>query len=86
MKEDYILKKQIEDDYIKSYYETRLKKLNVPELFCVLEGKFGKNIMLKGIDFFEKATQRERNEQIGGHRSGENENAKNKSSCTVCTI
>lgn len=54
-KEYYILKKQIEDDYIKSYYETRLKALNIPELFCVLEGKFGKNLILlchENIDEF----------------------------------
>lgn len=54
-KEYYILKKQIEDDYIKSYYETRLKNLNIPELFCVLKSKFGKNIILlchENIDEF----------------------------------
>ena len=63
-----------------------LKEKNLVKCILDIKDKFGKNIMLKGIDFFEKATQRERNEQIGGHRSGENENAKNKSSCAVCTI
>lgn len=36
-----------------------------------IQDKFGKNAILKGIDFNEKATQRERNNSIGGHRSGE---------------
>ena len=32
--------------------------------------KFGKNSLLKGIDLMPEATQRERNQQIGGHKSG----------------
>jgi len=32
--------------------------------------KFGKNSLLRGIDLLPKATQRDRNTQIGGHRSG----------------
>ena len=33
--------------------------------------KFGKNALLRGIDLLPQATARERNLQIGGHRSGE---------------
>lgn len=36
-----------------------------------IQDKFGKNAILKGLDLNEKATQRERNQSIGGHRSGE---------------
>lgn len=36
-----------------------------------LQDKFGKNTILKGHDLEEKATQRERNNSIGGHKSGE---------------
>lgn len=36
-----------------------------------LQDKFGKNTILKAHDLSEKATQRERNNSIGGHRSGE---------------
>ena len=36
----------IEDEYIKSYYEIRLKDLNVEELFNILYEKFGKDIIL----------------------------------------
>ena len=43
-------------------------------LICARNGSarlIGKNAILKGIDLNEKATQRERNNSIGGHRSGE---------------
>ena len=40
-----------------------------------IQDKFGKNAVLSGIDFFDTSTQRERNRMIGGHNSGENENA-----------
>lgn len=36
-----------------------------------MKKKFGKNAVLKGINLEEGATTRERNTQIGGHRSGE---------------
>ena len=36
-----------------------------------IQDKFGKNSLLKGLDLEEKATQRERNLSIGGHKSGE---------------
>ena len=40
------LKKEIEDEYIKSYYETRLKGLDVYELLDTLYNRFGRNIIL----------------------------------------
>ena len=40
-----------------------------------IRGKFGKNAILKGMNFEEGATARERNAQIGGHRAGEGEKA-----------
>lgn len=36
-----------------------------------IQKKYGKNSLLKGLDLEEKATQRERNLSIGGHKSGE---------------
>ena len=35
-----------------------------------LKKRFGKNSILKGMDLLEAATTRERNQQIGGHKSG----------------
>lgn len=40
------LKQQIEDEYIISYYETRLKELNVYELLEYFEKKYGNEIIL----------------------------------------
>ena len=40
------MRKQIENQYIESYYETRLKELDVVELFSVLQEKFGNHIIL----------------------------------------
>lgn len=35
-----------------------------------LKSRFGKNSILRGMDLFEAATTRQRNEQIGGHKKG----------------
>ena len=44
---DYIeLRRQIENEYISSYYETRLKDLDIEELLYTLESKFGDKIIL----------------------------------------
>lgn len=34
-----------------------------------VKGKFGKNALLRGMSLTEKATARERNEQVGGHHA-----------------
>lgn len=39
-------RKQIEDEYIKSYYETRLKDLDVEKLLYKFSGRYGDNIIL----------------------------------------
>ena len=49
------MRKQIEDQYIESYYETRLKELDVMELLDNLQQKFGNQIILlchENIDEF----------------------------------
>ncbi len=46
LKEYIEFRKKIEDEYIRSYYETRLKDLNIEELLTTLENKFGNNIVL----------------------------------------
>ena len=38
-----------------------------------LQDKYGKNVIFKAIDLEEKATLRDRNNMIGGHNSGEDE-------------
>lgn len=42
----------------------------IQETVIDIKSKFGKNCILKGTDLKEEATARERNLQIGGHKSG----------------
>ena len=55
LKEYLEFRKQIEDEYIRSYYEIRLKDLNVNELLYTLNERFGNEIVLlchESIDEF----------------------------------
>ena len=47
--------------------ETKERKLQ--ETMLALKNKYGKNAVLKGMNFMEGATARARNGQIGGHRA-----------------
>ncbi len=47
------------------------KEQRIQEAMLSIKGRFGKNSILKGISLEEAATMRERNRQIGGHKSGE---------------
>jgi len=51
------------------------KEKRVTKSVLEIKDKFGKNSILKGMDYLPNATQRDRNQQIGGHRSGESEDA-----------
>lgn len=51
-------------------YEASCKNRKVQEAVLNIKGRYGKNAILKGMNFEENATTRERNTQIGGHRSG----------------
>ncbi len=46
------------------------KNRRMQEAVLRIKQKYGKNAILKGMDLEEHATSRERNTQIGGHRSG----------------
>ena len=39
------------------------------EAILAIKKKYGKNAILKGLNFEEGATQRERNKQVGGHKA-----------------
>ncbi|MDE7197421.1 MAG: DNA repair protein [Lachnospiraceae bacterium] len=47
------------------------KNREVQKAVISIKNKFGKDAILKGMNLEEGATTRERNHQIGGHRSGE---------------
>ena len=51
----------------KAYNERREENMQLAVL--KIKRKFGKNAILKGMNFEEGATMRERNQQIGGHRA-----------------
>lgn len=45
--EEYLkLRRQIEDEYIKEFYETRLKDLDIIELLLCFKEKYGENIII----------------------------------------
>ncbi|MCF0166829.1 MAG: DNA methylase, partial [Bacteroidales bacterium] len=45
------------------------KERRLMEATLSLKKRFGKNSILKGVNYEEGATQRERNQQIGGHKA-----------------
>ena len=48
-----------------------IKNRKIQQAVLDIKKKHGKNAILKGIDFEDGATRKERNRQIGGHKSGE---------------
>ena len=45
------------------------KERRIQEARLAIKQRFGKNAILKGLNFEEGATAKERNEQIGGHKA-----------------
>ena len=45
------------------------KERKLQEAMLAIKGKYGKNAVLKGMNFQEDATTRERNGQVGGHHA-----------------
>ena len=53
----------------KTEKERQDKERRQQEAILRLREKFGKNVVLKGLNFADGATQKERNRQIGGHKA-----------------
>ena len=51
--------------------EDSIKNKVIQETMLKIKSRYGKNAILKGMNFQEAATARERNCQIGGHKAGE---------------
>lgn len=49
--------------------ETQQAERNLQDAVLAVKERFGKNALLRGTSYREKATARERNNQIGGHRA-----------------
>ena len=50
--------------------EDSIKNKIIQETMLKIKSRYGKNAILKGMNFQEAATTRERNRQIGGHKAG----------------
>lgn len=62
---DYEAVKRQEANDNKFFVEERERQ----KLILDLQKKFGKNVILKGLNFADGATQKTRNRQIGGHKA-----------------
>ena len=62
-----LLEKECYDLFSDIEKQNRQKKLQ--KTMLEIQRRYGKNAILKAEDYFEGATIRERNMQIGGHRS-----------------
>ena len=49
--------------------EARRKEKQLQKAILQIQKKYGKNAVLKGTNFLEGATMKERNNQVGGHRA-----------------
>ena len=45
------------------------KERNIQRALLDLQGRYGKNVVLKGMNLMEGATTKERNGQVGGHKA-----------------
>ena len=64
----------IMDEYYESFdlfsdYDALQKEKNIQRAIIEIKERYGKNAVLKGMNFFEKATTRKRNTLIGGHNA-----------------
>lgn len=57
--------------------EKQIKGKALQEALLQIRAKYGKNAILKGLNYAPEATGRERNMQIGGHKSGKDGNSTN---------
>ena len=53
----------------KAEEESQAKERRIQETLLNIKSKFGKNSILRGLNFEEGATAIERNKQIGGHKA-----------------
>lgn len=66
---DNVIPQQEEQADLFTDIAAQKKESSLQRTMLSIQGKFGKNAILKGADLTEGATVRERNEQIGGHHA-----------------
>ena len=62
-------KQEKRDMELQSAVDELRKEKKAQQAILEIQKKYGKNSIMKGMNLNEEATGRERNEQIGGHRS-----------------
>ena len=62
-------KAEIQLDLFDDHLENDGKERRRQEAILAIKKKYGKNAILKGMNFEEGATARERNQQVGGHKA-----------------
>ncbi len=60
---------EAQEKHKKEEHEALEKERRIQEARLAIKKRFGKNALLKGLNFEEGATAKERNEQIGGHKA-----------------
>ena len=46
-----------------------MRERRLQQTVLAIKDKYGKNSILKGMNYFERSTARERNKTVGGHNS-----------------
>ena len=69
MPEQLDLFDQSNENLSDSQLQAAEKEQRMQEAMLSIKQKFGKNAILRGLNFEEGATARERNQQIGGHKA-----------------
>ena len=62
-------KQEKKDMELQSVVNELRKEKKAQQAILEIQKKYGKNAIMKGMSLQEEATGRERNEQIGGHKS-----------------
>ena len=67
---DLIWLGRIEQKLFSAYAVDELRDRDIQQALLDVKGKYGKNAILRGISYYQKATGKLRNKLIGGHNSG----------------
>ncbi len=73
-----VIEEGFEQETLFEDFEDREKERKKMQAVSSIKKKFGKNAIFKALDLKKEATARERNRQIGGHKSGEGQKNENK--------
>ena len=67
---DLIWLGRVEQKLFSAYAVDELRDRDIQQALLDVKGKYGKNAILRGISYYQKAPGKLRNKLIGGHNSG----------------